>query len=250
MSEQTEITEVPGEVVDTVDTVDENDGGETKKKKTRLTFDKLIVDFRAALEISGEDDTFRDIIEFHGYTLVRRQEGLKLISDTAAADLIKKDKKAEQHEATRVAQNLKRKAEKTLSKSISSARLAFENDPNTLEILGLTGNRDRTFGGWAAFGTRFFDKSLETPERQAQLAKYNVPLEMLQQGQQEMADAVEADKVKRSKKADAEDATANKNQLFKKLIIWMKDYYKVVEIAFREKPQLKEKVGIVVPYLR
>ena len=30
---------------------------------------------------------------------------------------------------------------------------------------------------------------------------------------------------------------------------WMKDSYRVVEIAFREKPQLKEKVGIVVPYL-
>ena len=102
----------------------------------------------------------------------------------------------------------------------------------------------------AAFGTRFFDKSLELPERQAQLAKYNVPLEMLQQGQQEMADAVEADKVKRSKKADSEVATETKSELYRNLRQWMKDYYKVVEMAFREKPQLKEKVGIVVPYLR
>ncbi len=260
MYEQKEVTEIPGDVVDTVDTVGnsdsvdtvgaENNGENQKKRKTRLTFDKLVVDFKAALEISGEDETFRDIIEFHGYSLVRREEGLTLISDTAAADLVKKDKKAEQHEATRVAQNLKRKAERTLAKCISSARLAFEGDPNMLEILGLTGIRDRTFGGWAAFGGRVFEKSLETPERQAQLAKYNVPLEMLQQGQQEMADAVEADKVKRSKKADAQVATAAKNELYRKLRQWMKDYYKVVEIAFRENPQLKEKVGIVVPYLR
>ena len=56
--------------------------------------------------------------------------------------------------------------------------------------------------------------------------------------------------VKRSKKADAEVATAVKSELYRKLRQWMKDYYKVVEMAFREQPQLKEKVGIVVPYLR
>ena len=71
----------------------------------------------------------------------------------------------------------------------------------------------------------------------------------LQTGKQEMTDAVEADKYKRSKKADAEDATAYKNKLYRKLWRWMKDFYQVVEMAFREKPQLKEKVGIVVPYL-
>ncbi|MCP5049935.1 MAG: hypothetical protein GY940_22400, partial [bacterium] len=49
---------------------------------------------------------------------------------------------------------------------------------------------------------------------------------------------------------DAEDATDQKNLLYRKLIRWMMDFYRVVEIAFREKPQLKEKVGIIVPYLR
>lgn len=248
MKEQKEVTGVTGEVVDTVET---EDNGETRKKrKPKLTFDRYIADFRAAIEISGEEGEFREIIEYHGYTPERRQRGLTLINDTAAAELVKKDKKAEQHEATRVAQNLRRKADKTLSGCVASARLAFENDPNTLELLGLNRKREQGFGGWAAFGGRFFQKNLDSPEMQARLAKYNVPLELLQQGEQEVADAVEADKVKRSKKADAEVATATKNSLYKKLRIWMSDYYRVVEIAFREKPQLKEKVGIVVPYLR
>ena len=46
----------------------------------------------------------------------------------------------------------------------ASARLAFKDDPEILEILGLTGKRDQTFGGWAAFGTRFFEKSLALPD--------------------------------------------------------------------------------------
>lgn len=247
MKESQEVKEMQGEEVTTVE--GETDG-EKKRRKPRQTFDKLITDFRAAIEISGEEGDFRDIIEYHGYTPERRQMGLQLINDTAAADRTKKDRKAELNEAARTARQLRRKAQKTLSRCVASARLAFDGDPNTLELLGLSGGRDQTFGGWAAFSSRFFEKSLETPARQEALAKYNVSLELLQQGQQETADAVEADKVKRSKKADAEVATANKNELYRRLRIWMSDYYHVVEIAFREKPQLKEKVGIVVPYLR
>lgn len=239
IQEQSEETTTEGNQVEEKD----------ERRKTWLTFDKCITDFRAALEIAGEEGEFRDIIEYHGYTQPRRQEGLTMVKDTADADQTKKDKKAEHHEASREAKGLRKKAQKTLSKCVASARLAFKNDQEILEILGLTGKRDQTFGGWAAFGTRFFEKSLALPEIQTGLAKYDVPLELLQTGSQEMIDAVEADKRKRSKKADAEDATAYKNKLYRKLRQWMKDFYRVVEIAFREKPQLKEKVGIVVPYL-
>ena len=247
MSETQEVNEMQGEEATTVE--GETDG-ESKRRKTWQTFDKLITDFRAAIEISGEEGEFREIIEYHGYTPERRQKGLQLISDTVAADKNQKDNRAEKNEAARAARTLKRKAQETLSKCVASARLAFVDDPNTLELLGLSGKRDNSFGTWAAFGSRFYEKSLEIPARQEALANYNVPLELLQQGQQEVANAVEADKVKRSKKADAEVATAYKNELYRTLRTWMRDYYSVVEIAFRENPQLKEKVGIVVPYLR
>ncbi|MCP5108101.1 MAG: hypothetical protein GY950_32235 [bacterium] len=253
--EETEVVATaPGGGAESSQTTTQEQGNqeEDKKRKTWQTFDKLTTDFRAALEIAGEDGEFRDIIEYHGYTPARREEGLKMIKDAMDADQAKKDKKAEQHKVSRRAGELRRTAQRTLSQCVPSARLAFKDDPESLEILGLNrkrGKQDQTFGGWAAFGSRFFEKAVASPEMQAELAKFNIPLTLLETGNQQMTDAVEADKEKRSKKADAENATAYKNQLYRKLLKWMKDFYKIVEIAFRELPQLKEKVGIVVPYL-
>ncbi|MCP5051905.1 MAG: hypothetical protein GY940_32355, partial [bacterium] len=169
-----------------------------KKKKTRITFNKRTVDFTSAIEIAGEEGEFRDIIEYHGYTENRRQTGLALISDTVAADQDKKDKKVEQFDATRIATKLRNKAHDTLMICVPSARLALRNNEKTLELLGLItkGKPDRTFGGWVSFGTRFYDKSLGSPEIQAELAKYNVPLELLQQGKQELDEAVAAENTK------------------------------------------------------
>jgi len=72
MSETQEVNEMQGEEVTTVE---EETDGENKRRKPRQTFDKFITDFRAAIEISGEEGEFRDIIEYHGYTPERRHCG-------------------------------------------------------------------------------------------------------------------------------------------------------------------------------
>lgn len=230
----------------------ETNGEETKKdekKKVIITFDMRMNDFRSALQISYDDDEFRQFMEHYGYIKPRIEEGLAVITKATDADKFKQDKKAEEHAAYREAGALQDKANTTYMICVNSARLAFRGNLEILELLGLIGRRKQSFGGWKAQVTRFFEKCLASEELQADLAKYNVALALLQKGQQELQEAVAArDRAKRIK-ADAEHATFLKGEAYKEAVAWMKDFYKIVELAYKKNPQLKEKVNIVVPYL-
>ena len=48
-------------------------------------------------------------------------------------------------------------------------------------------------------------------------------------------------------KAEAEKATEDKNKAYKKLLAWWRDFSKVVDVALKENPQLKEQISKVTP---
>jgi hypothetical protein len=133
---------------------------------------------------------------------------------------------------------------------ISSTRLACKDKPDVLEMLGLDMAIQRPFGIWKAQGDRYYKNILASEEVLAEVAKYNVPHELLVEGEKELKKAVETHDRKKSAKAEAEHATHLKNEMYKDLVEWMKDFYRIVEMAFKKNPQLKEKVNIVVPYLK
>jgi len=51
-------------------------------------------------------------------------------------------------------------------------------------------------------------------------------------------------------KGDAENATQLKREAYTDALTWMRDFYRVVDMAFAKYPQLKEKVGIVVSQIK
>ncbi|NIM11792.1 MAG: hypothetical protein GTO45_06705 [Candidatus Aminicenantes bacterium] len=119
-----------------------------------------------------------------------------------------------------------------------------------LEELGLLPFHKSGFGDWLNHSKYIYRKILGTPDALAGYANYNITQEKLEAGQQKVLDTEAAHANRQRLKADAENATAEKNKAFRKLEAWMKKYLKVVDIALEDAPQYKEKVGIVVPYLQ
>lgn len=222
--------------------------GDEKKKKAAITFEMRLNGMRSSLQNSMNEPEFRQFIEFYGYDNTRIQVGLGKIDGTWKASQDQLVEKAKQHAATLEADNKREKADGTYRRCIASARLAFKENSRALEVLALNGDRLRAFGGWAAQATRFYDNALNSPDYLAELAKYNVPRELLETGKQELLEAIAADDRKMSARGDSENATQLKNEAYDDLLAWMKDFYQVVEMAYKKNPQLKEKVRIVVPY--
>jgi hypothetical protein len=230
-------------------TGDENETpDDEKKRKSVKTFDLKLNTMKSSLHISVNEPEFRQFIEFYGYDSTRIQVGLGKIDATWLSSNKQATEKARQHQATLDADKKREKADATYMRCIASARLAFKDNPKAFELLKLNGDRQRTFGGWAGQATRFYDNALDSQEYLAELAKYNVPRELLETGKQEVLEAMAADEYKISAKGDAEHATQLKNEAYDDLMAWMKDFYNIVEMAYKKNPQLKEKVRIVVPY--
>lgn len=222
--------------------------GEEKKRKSVKTFDLRLNSMRSSLQNSMNETEFRQFMEFYGYDNARIQVGMGKIDVAWLASKKQMEEKARQHQATLDADAKKEKADATYMRCIASARLAFKDNPKAFELLKLNGDRERTFGGWAGQATRFYDNALNFQEYLPELAKYNVPRELLETGKQEVLDAMAADDYKISAKGDAEHATQLKNEAYNDLLAWMKDFYNIVEMAYKKNPQLKEKVRIVVPF--
>lgn len=220
---------------------------EEKKKKQRETFEMVMEEFRQYLQISSKDDGFRYFIEQYGYNTERINVGIGNWDITIDKNNQKLIKKAEYHTASREARIIRVDADNTYMHHVDTSRLAFKDDPDTCEKLLLKGAREHNLGGWAHQAATYYENILAMPAAVEEMAKHNVPLEELQAGQQKVKAALEAAEVTRQKKAEAEDATQQKNKAYKILKAWMRDFLKIVDIAFKENPQFKEKAGFVVP---
>lgn len=224
-------------------------GDEKKKKKPpAITYVTQMAHYLRALTIAKEEAEFNQFIASYGYDEARIDAGLTLHTNTLAADRLKMQKQAERHDATRHAYTIRAKAESTLNDCVDSGRIAFKDDLKTMELLRLIKPIPRRFDIWLEFAGNFYEVMLKDADLQAQIALYNISLEKLQLGSQEVGEVVTARKTQQSVKAAAQDATATKLRLYKELRAWMLDFYRIVGIAFRGRPQLKEKVGVIVPY--
>lgn len=225
------------------------DSNETSTKKPRVTFDRRMGTFRSALQLSRDQPRLKSFFESYGYGQEKLDEGLSLLQETVDADQAKKDKKNDQRTATRAFNKAWKIARRSLSFCISAARLAFRDSLETLGLLELKGKRrDTVFRGWGAHATVFYKKTLASVDMQTELAKYNVTAESLQAGQQYLTAAMTAENTKLNKKAEAESATRFKQAKYDRLMDWMRDYYQIVDVALKSYPELKEQLGIVVPY--
>lgn len=228
----------------------EEGNSEEKRKDPVATFEVKLTDFDKAIDVSLDDASLQSYVGKYGFDIARLEEGKLEIANTTQKRDFQKLKKAEQLAATREFHAKMDKAKKTLNYHSRLGRLIYRNDPDMLDKLVLRGRRRRRYGDWVVDAESFYTTVLSTPEAIEAFAQYNVPLEELQAGQQEVLDTKAAAVSQQKAKAEAEQATAEKNKAFRVLESWMRKYLTVVDLACEDVPQYKEKVGIIVPYLK
>jgi hypothetical protein len=179
---------------------------------------------------------------------VERLNGLKtLFDETEGAYEVQKETLAKQRAATRLFIRNREKADATIMHLVATARLAFKDDPDTYDALGLRGKRKRAYGEWVAQNKLFY-KNILIPEVAAEMAGYKVTMEALQAGNQELLDTMTADTAQENTKAEAQKATELKNKAWRKLKRAWRRYINIMKEVLEDDPQMKEKLGIVAPY--
>jgi phosphopantetheinyl transferase (holo-ACP synthase) len=253
MTDSTELTKAleTGESTETLETGESTETTETteetKKRTVILTFEKRVNQYRRAIELSLTDEALRQYAGEYGYSPERIANAKALLEETETLYEDFKSKRASQRAATRALKEAKKKANDLIQHFLQTLRLAFKDNPDILDALGIRGSRKQAFGDWVAQNKLFYNKILEIPQVSEELAKYNVTLEQVNEGKQLLLDTIAADTHREDTKAEAQRATEAKNKAFRKLKRWMSKYYKVMKVALEDDPQLQEKLGIIVP---
>jgi hypothetical protein len=244
--EITTIEETGSQETPTAEAEGENDG---TKKKSIMTFEKKLHIIRTAVLNALKPTAFRQYIEEFGFNEEKLNGGMNLVTGTETARTNQQQAIALKLQATRDARLAKIEADKIYMHFLIIGREEFRDNPHLLDLLGFNGSRKEDFGGWKA-QTMMLYENLNTPGVLEGYANHNITPENLDAGKQAVMDAENVVTAKKEAKATAEKATEDKDKIYKQLLEWWRDFVKVVNIALKKDPQLKEQVNIVAPSFR
>lgn len=92
-----------------------------------------------------------------------------------------------------------------------------------------------------------YDRVLEDEEIVAEMARFNMGRETLEQGKLQIIDAMECRRRHTEEKGEAQHATHQREKIFEKLESALKELKTIGKHAFKDRPQVLEILGIQVP---
>ncbi|MCP5045708.1 MAG: hypothetical protein GY940_00950, partial [bacterium] len=220
---------------------------EDKKKKKKIyptTYDDTMLVIDTSLENSEKPGEFQDSISGYGFGAERLAEGRELFTGTGTARTKQLNAIALKMEQTREIDRLKKVAGKIYEYNRLIGQQEFKDDPHMLQKLGLENPWMGPFGTKYSMSMRLYDNT-DTPGVLEAYARHSITPEALAAGKQAFLDITAAIAERNRLKALAEKATEEKDKLYYQLLSWWSDFKKVVNIALKHNPQLKEQVNIV-----
>jgi len=153
---------------------------------------------------------------------------------------------AEQLQASQVLEAARERAEETYHEHAEVARGVFHDNPAFQVELRIVGQQDKALADWLAHRRAFYKNLLENPEALAKMDRRGVTRAQLEDGLA-LVEAVDAADVRQEiEKAEAQDATEQKNKALAEVDAEMREYLHFARLALKDNPQLMEVLGEVV----
>lgn len=208
--------------------------------------DVFMENSRQAIANALSDDEIKALLLPYNYDEARLNEGLALYQKTDQVFEQQKQDYVRQYEAKEKFDNAFKEAQALYIEHISLTRLSLDEQPNKWKMLSLSGKRSQKLATWVRAARRFYNNSIDNKEIVEQLARFGVSNEKLQEGKQ-MVELVEKTNDDHDKaRGAAQQSTEERNKALKKLGKWISAYTTVCRFALKDKPQLLEKLGILV----
>lgn len=211
-----------------------------------MTIDEIL--FQSGLRINNSlgDQKILNAVTPLGYGPEKLTEGQSLLNEATVLVETQKREYGEVDAAQQVFEDQRTNAHKVYMAVLAISKIAFKGDVQAISTLDLTGRRASTFSGWLNQTRSFYRAILANEAWKTELAKYGQTEAMLT-GELAMIDAVAtASENKKKEMGDAQNATQERDEKLEELAEWVSDYEVIARIALADKPQLLEKLGIVV----
>ena len=128
---------------------------------------------------------------------------------------------------------------------VKISRIIF--DDGTQERLGITGNRPDAFAEYVQEARRFYDTIAGDENLQSTLAERGGDAETVTQAQTSLDQLEGLDQTQEREKAEAQQATRDRDDARRAFADWLADYRKFARVALSDQPELLEQLDITVP---
>ncbi len=210
-----------------------------------FSIDTLLSDAQLAIDNALNNPTILNLSNF-GYTSAKIQQGKKLYTIAATAQLAQQHEAGGQVSATTVVNDAWETAKKTYSRMIKVTRVAFKRNSGVAVQLGLNGGRKKSLSGWLAQANQFYQNALGDKAVLTGLKEFGITEQKLKAGLAELAVVETANLVQEKEKGEAQAATQTRDAALDELQDWLSDYLVIAKVALEDDPQLLEGMGILV----
>lgn len=202
---------------------------------------KTRVGFRNAKRI----DEIKQEILGYGFDDVRIQSGIDMGKSITKLTGEQKELYGNQYIAT---QKVKERLEKEQLYYMDIRKLArktFKYNKEVQKKLGIDVELETNLESFMVQGRLLYEGALNDPEILAGLGKFNITAEKLQAGLDGLAGLEQLDEEQEELKGAAQRATKLRDDLYHQLLDLWGEFVQVCQIALRDKPQLREKLGLL-----
>jgi hypothetical protein len=156
----------------------------------------------------------------------------------------RRDEYGTQLASTRVLSDMMFDAKKDYMKCLKYSRIAFENNVDVQHSLDLMGDRRDTFTGFITQARQFYQNALNDDAIVQELAVISITREFLEAGLQKVNDLEQANMDQEKKKGKAILSTKKRDEAFDAFAKWTSRLVKISRLAFEDRPETLEMLGI------
>lgn len=213
---------------------------------SKMNADEILFQSGLRINNSQSDPKVLNAVSPMGYTETKLNTGATLLNE---ATVLVETQKREYGEvdAAQVAYETERKmAHGNYMDMLAICKIALKKDVKAISTLDLTGRRASTLSGWLKQTQGFYRALLANDAWKAALAEFGQTEEKLMAQLAAVEGVATASETKKKEMGDAQNATQERDEKIEELIEWVNDYEVIARIALADKPQLLEKLGIVM----
>jgi hypothetical protein len=211
-----------------------------------LTIEQILYQSKLRINNSLNDAAILGAVSPFGYTDVKLNEGADLLSVATNLDETQKREYGEVEAAQSAYETQRKAAHGNYMTMLAICKIAFKKDLKAKSTLDLTGRRATTISGWLKQTTGFYRAILANDEWKTALLGFGQTEKKLKEQLADVEAVSSALETKKKELGDAQNATQERDAKIEELVEWVGDYEVIARIALADKPQLLEKLGIVV----
>jgi len=228
---------------------DETTPEDTKKAKKKRNpgeaFETKLAVGRNTLKLSADDPGLKAYAASVGYDAAAIAQGQVYFDALNEAYEAQKTAFTAQLNAHTIYLDLMKVSRQKNSRIVQALRLVLRDDPKTLANLKPEDLTKIAYGPWSEANRYFFKRLGELPAVLVLLAGVGAPQAMIDEAKLAFDNTQTAETAHKNVRAEAQRATAAKNDAYAIYSRWMNRYINVLAAALVDDPQMKEKLGIV-----